>query len=786
MNPFRQSRVWRDGRWVLLTVAVCVMLLTGACLLTPMPSFDPLDPPPFGNARDAGPRSETPQPPEAAPPSAQRPPANDPQRPEETGETDGKGAGAETAEKHGPDPSAPAPPTKVIADNAMGARELSQSEKHQGSPSSTVEPAPATAAADNPPTAAPFQDLCGQLRAAPPRAAARNWSMSAEALRHLKTLDGAYFDARTRQLVLVGQYSETPGPFEPEDLPVVMRARFLEATDPGVTIDPIQGNKTGPEMEVKFFGGARDTHLGQLMFECDRLMKCLSLGRDNVTKAPVVSAVEGFHTLPFLSLRMGPLRSSATWARFWIVPALDQIDGPDGKPRRLTDKDPEGKPVIALSADCCTIAFEQWRLYVRTEKMRDSGNDKALVSAGEQDPAARRFADHLTANYAKIAAEFPPFAQLYELAKLVVVADWAYRCQLPIDHEMLYVDFSSPTSATPMKTPTLSVSDSVEAERHVRQVTLFGGVTLEPKTFMAEDRQGHAKDLADRVAPHLEEAHHAGLAHWEARDGRPYMVAGWPAQSRAPPTLAPVPLAHSSGQARISVRKDSGTKFAFTAAGSGGTAKYGMPVLIDQTTGEETLDLPLLRKETSKRVRRHIEITTGQQHYTVYRPEFLYVTSPHGRVNIGFNLAKPNIDLLHNEPYFPADVPGIKGYYPQSNKVVGDDGTEFHFQNGTGLLTGISGGGKPRVSIVYHQYQDGPLRLAQRVNANLGARPPPTPSLAPPVLRPSQGEAAPSVKLSSPAKLLLEIRNLDTGTTFEVRQKDMKLSAVEEPATVPR
>ena len=71
---------------------------------------------------------------------------------------------------------------------------------------------------------------------------------------------------------------------------VALRA-LSRGQQPGVTIDPTPGQlakglQENDHMPVRYLGGVEATAYGAVCFEADRLMKSLSFGKDNVTKAP--------------------------------------------------------------------------------------------------------------------------------------------------------------------------------------------------------------------------------------------------------------------------------------------------------------------------------------------------------------------------------------------------------------------------------------------------------------------------------------------------------------------
>ena len=158
------------------------------------------------------------------------------------------------------------------------------------------------------------------------------WPSIIQAIEHLKTIDGAAIDEETGQLVLAGESTDVPGSITLDDVTVALRAAFFEREEVGMTIDEDPNDKEGPRMFVKFFGGTKDTHFGQVMFECDRLMKSLGLGQDNLTKQPLAARFPEFASHVALSRQYEPGNTHPSWNRFWINVATGRKDAEAGGP----------------------------------------------------------------------------------------------------------------------------------------------------------------------------------------------------------------------------------------------------------------------------------------------------------------------------------------------------------------------------------------------------------------------------------------------------------------------
>ena len=156
---------------------------------------------------------------------------------------------------------------------------------------------------------------------------------------NLPQVSGAYWDPARGVLVLFG-VSPTSGTdaltvpgLEFDDLVVALRSAL--AGEPlGVSIDPRPNIATGlgaasslrmgPDMYVSYLGNTAGTHFGAIMFEADRVMKCLSNGVDNVSRRALrADKVEGYGSLLDL-FRKHSSGTGATWFRFWFV--IDEVE----------------------------------------------------------------------------------------------------------------------------------------------------------------------------------------------------------------------------------------------------------------------------------------------------------------------------------------------------------------------------------------------------------------------------------------------------------------------------
>lgn len=271
---------------------------------------------------------------------------------------------------------------------------------------------------------------------------------SAELLVDINEIKGAYYDETSQQVILIGKNNLALPPMSMDDLVVAIRSVY-NGEDPAVTIDP---GPTDQEMVVRFFGQTENTEFGRVMFESDRLLKTLSMGRDNVTKNNARPQMPGFkNELEFALEHFDPLQKSNVWHRMWFYP------------KEMTlNKTKDGKGMI----------FDQASLEVKSEYL------PPYESLGS-DPAALAFATQLTINYDELAKEYPDLEKLRQLAKIVSVVKWLKDNQVPIDLSWVG-DYQVKNVPTEKTTPTQKVwSEEVQRGLWTYQVGLFGGVDFQ-------------------------------------------------------------------------------------------------------------------------------------------------------------------------------------------------------------------------------------------------------------------------------------------------------------------
>ena len=288
----------------------------------------------------------------------------------------------------------------------------------------------------------------------------------AQTLSEIGDITGAYWTDEG-ELVLLGRSGEDQPEKEwalpsmdAEHLQIALKAA-IAGTPLGVSIDPpreFRSNRSmteGTPMLVSYLGGVEGTLFGAILFEADRLLKCLDAGKDNITRSSFRAKVPGYRSVLDRMSMTG--NQSRSWHRFWFVVEEARL--------RLS---PSGR----------AIEFDSIRVKVLTETEYANGE-----RAEEQSTADAEFARHLNDHFDDYAREFPILARLRELAKISALARWLVNSDIPMDNHNLFASKPIPVPA-PTETPavqaqrTESTTDS--SGQRVATVTLTGGVELNP------------------------------------------------------------------------------------------------------------------------------------------------------------------------------------------------------------------------------------------------------------------------------------------------------------------
>ena len=304
----------------------------------------------------------------------------------------------------------------------------------------------------------------------------------------LPHISGAYWDSLKGVLVLHGPSNITESSelqltgLEFDHLIVALRAA-LAGEHIGVSIDPpaeyrdeIHCGQFPPNrtpMYVSYLGNTEGTLFGAIMFEADRVMKCLSQETDNVTGNSLrAKAVKDYKSL-FELFNLNTSGTKGNWFRFWIE--VDKVE---------IAHDPTGR----------ALRFGEAKMIVKNQPEYAAGGN------AEPDPASEAFAKHLTEFYDEYAKEFPIFARLKEIAKITALARFLVKEGVPFDDQTILKQPILPVS-TPETTPGIiakSPSNSGGSQ------LIYGGVDMNifPTILNKDDKLAQTmKDLATSADP---------------------------------------------------------------------------------------------------------------------------------------------------------------------------------------------------------------------------------------------------------------------------------------------
>ncbi len=287
--------------------------------------------------------------------------------------------------------------------------------------------------------------------------------LTADLMLQINDIAGATYDEKTGQVVFFGQEDISLPEMDLDDLAVAVYSVY-GGQDPGVSIDP---PVVGGQFSVRYEGETRKTEFGWVMFESDRVLKILSLGRDNLTGQPVTSGVPGYQNMLNRYLASGDCTPGESSTRFWFRP----------KEVRLVK-----------SASGSSMVFDAVSMEVLTESKFEGG----VVG----DPEAEAFAAHFTQHYAEFAQEYPILKDLERLGKIVAVVKWIKDNDIPLDASFLD-NYSIEVFATPDQTPSIIV----EGDNGTCFITLEGGVTYRPPNeYLADDPQHPVTEAMSQAA----------------------------------------------------------------------------------------------------------------------------------------------------------------------------------------------------------------------------------------------------------------------------------------------
>ena len=260
----------------------------------------------------------------------------------------------------------------------------------------------------------------------------------------------------------------------PEDIAVLIRGIF---TSPDhciwQTIDPPPNESDMDKYGLVYYGGmVEDTHVGMVMFEADRVMKCLSGGYENRTGEPINIRGSYKSEWNYMSeIAFDDQYSEEEWHRYWF-----------------TTKD----TIVQYDPDLKVVQIIGNPLSVKTERMEMINGKLESTFDPDYDSCSFKWTKHFESNLLSYAKYYPVLYELDELSRWTSLLNALYETGFIFD-EILLNNF--PYVSTPVKTPIIQVikerttenTTQTYTETRTRQISLTGGVGLEEVTLQQAD-----------------------------------------------------------------------------------------------------------------------------------------------------------------------------------------------------------------------------------------------------------------------------------------------------------
>ena len=261
----------------------------------------------------------------------------------------------------------------------------------------------------------------------------------------------------------------------PEDIAILIRGIFT-SPDQCIwqTIDPPPSKNDMDKYGLVYYGGmVENTHVGMVMFEADRIMKCLSGSYDNRTGEPI--NVQGGYKSEWDYIAPISINDRTSeeeeWHRYWF-----------------TTKD----TIVQYDSNSKVVKIIGNPLSVKTERMEMINGKLESTFDPDYDSCSYKWTKHFESNLLSYAKYYPVLYELHELSRWTALLNALYETGFIFEN----IDLTNfPYIPTPTKTPVITIikertiEDTTDTytETMTRQIFLTGGVGLEEVTLQQTD-----------------------------------------------------------------------------------------------------------------------------------------------------------------------------------------------------------------------------------------------------------------------------------------------------------
>ena len=299
---------------------------------------------------------------------------------------------------------------------------------------------------------------------------------TADFIGNIGNITGAVYDPDKQCIVLVGERNISLPEMKAEDLAVAFVSVFgTSPCDLQFSLDPADPqNPRGRWLKAVYMPEniLAGTAFGRTMFEADWLLKQYSFGvrfDENGEILERLSSVPGFRSTSDLMFESTKdFTREESWTRLWIE-ADDH------------DSDLYHNMTLELSADGNSINYAIADLAILTKKQVPDPNSPSGLSdvETEEDPISTEFAKLFTELYDDISKESPEFGRIKQLLKIVALAKWLKKENIPFTREWITENYNKRDSSI-ARISALSISKHKKTQHQnsisTYEIHLFGGV----------------------------------------------------------------------------------------------------------------------------------------------------------------------------------------------------------------------------------------------------------------------------------------------------------------------